>query len=291
MFILNPFPIRALRLLLVAFCVFVYPARSSAQVSNAHPDVSDDGSLIVFDSDRSGNGDIYVMNADGSGVRQLTDHPAMEMGTEWLDSGKSIAFARYQGSARPTWYVMDPDGQNVRVMEDPRMIFWARSPDGQLELVGALNDEEPSLIWVRNSDGSGRALLTSFRPGSHNSDMSFSPDGKRVIYESFVGSTAEAEIYLVDLGGGEPLRLATGTDPRWAPDGTRIAFKFHDPKTDRYWLHVMGDDGSADRVLAEGTIPRWFPDSRNLAYMAAVGNGWQIHVVDVTSGSIVRLTR
>lgn len=121
--------------------------------------------------------------------------------------------------------------------------------------------------------------------------MSFSPEGGQVIFESFVGSTAEAGIYVVDIDGRNPTRLANGTDLRWSPDGSTIAFKFHDPDSDRYWLHVMNSDGSQDRVLAEGTIPRWFPDSRRLAYMAAVGAGWQIHVVDISTGSITPLTR
>ncbi len=52
----------------------------------------------------------------------------------------------------------------------------------------------------------------------------------------------------------------------------------------------MNADGSDDRLLVEGTIPRWFPDSHRIAYMAPVDNGWQIHVIDVVSGEIVRLT-
>ncbi len=268
----------------------VWPGILRAQASNAHPSVSPDGTRIVFDSDRTGNGDIYVMNADGTAVTRLTDTAAMDMGAEWWDGGRTIVFARYEAGSHPVSYVMDPDGGNLRPMQDPRQIHWSWSRDRSMVLTGPLEDSEPSFIWVQSEDGTNRRLLAEFRPGSFNSDMSFSPDGRLVLYESFIETMSNAGVYVVDLSGGVPRRLATGTDPSWSADGSRIAFKLHDAETDRYWLHVMNADGSNDRILAEGTIPRWFPDSRRIAYMAPADGGWQIDVVDVISGEITRLT-
>ena len=262
-----------------------------AQVSNAHPSVSPNGSAILFDSDRTGNGDIYVMNADGTAVTQVTDGPEMDMGARWWDGGSSITFARYAGPGRrPQTYVIDRDGGHLHLMEDPRHIHWSWSHDGSTVLTGPLDDTEPSFIWIQNTDGTNRRLLTEFRPQSLNADMSFSPDGRLVRYESYIGDTSDAGVYVVDLEGGTPTRLARRTDPRWSPDGSRISFNYRDPATDRYWLHVMDADGSNDRLLAEGSIPRWFPDIRRLAYMAAVDGGWQIHVDDVVSEAITHLT-
>lgn len=261
------------------------------QVSNAHPSVSPDGEWITFDSDRSGNGDIYVMRPDGSGVRRLTDHPAMEMGGNWWEGGKTIVFTRYEGGPQPTWYRVSLDGSGIAPLSDPRRVHWAESPDGTLLLTGPLTESEPHYIWIQRADGSARRLLTEFRVGSFNSDMSFSPDGETVLYESFIGTVNTGKIFVVPLGGGIPRSPAHGTDPKWSPDGTQIAYKVHDPSTDRYWLHVMESDGSNDRMLAEGTIPSWFPDGRRLAFMARMDNGWQIHVIHVDKGEVERLTR
>ena len=265
---LRPFLRRIATLTLVLSTAI--PGVVQAQGSNAHPSVSPDGRRIVFDSDRTGNGDVYVMNADGTGAERLTEGPAMDMGAEWWDGGRVIAFARYEGRGRPHRYLIDSDGRNLRPMEDERQIHWSWSGDGSMVLTGPLDDTESSFIWVQNADGTDRRLLTELRPHSLNSDMSFSPDKRTVLFESFIGSTRNAGVYVVALDGGSPRRLATGTDPSWSPDGTQIAFKYHDPATDRYWLHVIDANGSHGRMLGEGTNPRWFPDSRRIAYMAPV---------------------
>jgi Tol biopolymer transport system component len=76
-------------------------ARQAPAVSNMHPAISPDGRRMLFDSDRSGGGDIYVMDANGSDVRRLTTHPAMEMAAMWWDEGRSIVFQRAVPGRRP----------------------------------------------------------------------------------------------------------------------------------------------------------------------------------------------
>ena len=79
--------------------------RSTAQTLNWSPD----GRKIVFVSDRDGNLEIYVMNADGSGQRNLTRHPGYDSDPEWSPDGRKIAFAtKREGNFEI--YVMNADG-------------------------------------------------------------------------------------------------------------------------------------------------------------------------------------
>jgi len=66
---------------------------------------------IAFDSDRDGNWEIYVMDADGKNQRRLTNNPADDWGAAWSPDGQRIAFAsRRDGNIEI--YVMDADGKS-----------------------------------------------------------------------------------------------------------------------------------------------------------------------------------
>lgn len=80
-------------------------------------------------------------------------------------------------------------------------------------------------IFVVGIDGSGLRNVTGKGGSDDNWKPSWSPDGKKIVFES--DRDGNAEIYLTDLDGGEVKRLtddAANLDPSWSPDGTRIAF-------------------------------------------------------------------
>ena len=77
--------------------------------ATADPSWSPDGRKIVFVNFRDGNFDVYVMNADGSGQRNLTRHPSHDSDPEWSPDGKKIAFTtKREGNFEI--YVMNADG-------------------------------------------------------------------------------------------------------------------------------------------------------------------------------------
>ncbi len=74
---------------------------------------SPDGRKIVFVSDRDGNGEIYVMNADGSEQRRLTRDPGNDSSPAWSPDGQMIAFERDLPSGGEL-HVMNADGSRDR---------------------------------------------------------------------------------------------------------------------------------------------------------------------------------
>ena len=119
------------------------------------------GGRIAFDSDRSGDYEIMVVNADGSGMTNLTRHPAWDVSPAWSPDGRRIAFSSDRDM---NWeiYVMDANGSNLmRLTDDPAdddHPTW--SPDGsRLAFVSwRTGDAE---IWIMNLDGSGATNVTN----------------------------------------------------------------------------------------------------------------------------------
>ncbi len=119
---------------------------------------------IAFDSDRDGDRDIYVMQADGTGLVQLTDHPGDDGWPAWSPDGRRIAF----GSDRDgDWdiYVMQADGTGlVQLTDHPGDDWWpAWSPDGRRIAFGSDRDGDRD-IYVMQADGTGLVQLTD-HPG------------------------------------------------------------------------------------------------------------------------------
>ena len=113
------------------------------------------GDLIAFESDRDGDVEIFVMNADGTEVRQLTDNDSFDWGATWSPDGDSIAYASSRDGDSEI-FVMNADGTEVRQLtdnddgdiapiwsSDGDSIAYASSRDGDFE------------IFVMNADGTG----------------------------------------------------------------------------------------------------------------------------------------
>ena len=109
-------------------CCLTIPVAAQRPSNNRHPSLSPSGEKITFDSDREGNSDIFVMNADGSNLTQLTRDPSNDALALWSPDGSSITFSSTRGDRSPTVYRMDADGSNVRIVEDPDRVVDRSGP-------------------------------------------------------------------------------------------------------------------------------------------------------------------
>ncbi|MBM3239583.1 hypothetical protein FJZ31_25125, partial [Candidatus Poribacteria bacterium] len=82
------------------------------------PSWSPDGKKIAFASYRDGNGEIYVMNADGTNPIRLTNHPTTDWNPCWSPDGTKIAFASMRDGDYQI-YVMNADGTNIVKLTNP----------------------------------------------------------------------------------------------------------------------------------------------------------------------------
>jgi Tol biopolymer transport system component len=240
------------------------------------PSWSPSGTRIAFTSDRSGRFEVYVVNADGSGLRQLTHDYGW--GPSWSPDGSMIAFTRY--SPKSAIFVMNANGTDVRQltpgMEEVEIYTPRWSPDGT-QMLCVLNTapssddfgNELTVNIFEISDllqGSGETIFRPLpRPGeSVNDRPNWSPDGTRIVFSAIAGS--HRDLYLVNADGTNLQRL-TQTDeldefsPTWSPDGARIAFQMNTTSGwDIYTIRVDGTDlQRLTTDFANDVAPSWVP--------------------------------
>ena len=246
------------------------------------PAWSPDGRKLAFVSRRDGNSEIYVINADGSGQENLTQHPARDSHPSWSRDGRKLAFvSRRDGNSEI--YVMNADGSGLRnVTRTPSNDLGpAWSPDGRaiafVQMIqGKCAPSGPgtpcgnnyeTFLSVVNADGSGLRRLTT--QSEYLFKHSWSADGKTIRYGRYlVQADGSGQTGLPRLPRNVPSNGA------WSPDGKRIAFAYIDSSpangTDaNAGLWVVNADGSNRRQLtryAVGTNPVWSPDGRRIAF-------------------------
>jgi Tol biopolymer transport system component len=201
------------------------------------PDVSPDGSRIAFvkyspweedGSEIDHELGIYVMNADGSDVVQLTSgHEDMP---DWSPDGSRIAFAHH---ASGIW-VMRADGtQRVNIVTEPG----ANSPDWSPD-ASRIAFHKARNIWLVNADGTGLRMLATFA-----TNPVWSPDGSRI---AFVGlGEFGPEVHVVNSDGSGAVQVIAAvlavSPAAWSPDARLL---FTGTQFDNGDIYLAAADGT-----------------------------------------------
>jgi Tol biopolymer transport system component len=225
------------------------------------PDWSADGTKIAFIGD---GGDLYTMNADGSGQTKLLDYTCNRCrAPSWSPDGSRIAF-NYDHDGNSDIYLIDADGTDLtRLTRNAGVdVQPAWSPDGtQITFKSRRHRKGAGDIYVMNVDRTGLTRLTTALRDDLAPD--WSPDGTKIAFASR-RVRGNLEIYVMNSDGTDQTML-TNTPrsyegyPAWSPDGMQIAF---DNVRRAENICVMDADGSDRTNLTKNGLsfgPSWQP--------------------------------
>jgi TolB protein len=253
--------------------------------------------MIAFTSDRGGSQQIYVVNADGSGQKQLTSGSDVADCAAWSPDGRRIAFATTEGARKYRHlHVMNADGSGqVYLTYDGGLSQPCWSPDGK-QVAGTKGNR----ISVIEADGSGNAHTLSTTWKGNMGQADWSPDGSRIV---FAGSASDPDkgdgLFVIEAGGSDVTRLTRGhhKNPVWSPDGQKIIFDGPDPEYPLgNYIHLVNADGSGPtRLSVPGAVghllePEWSLDGAKIAFSLHYGDSTDICVMNADGSGLTRLT-
>lgn len=284
-------------------------------LENTYPAWSPDGSRIVFESTRDGpDADIFVMNADGTGVVQLTRNDVPDSTPVFTPDGQFIVWAseldgnldifrmRADGS-EPVNLSRHPgtDG-HPRVSADGRRIYFNsnRSSDPATFARGYMDREHNHEIYSMALDGGDVRRVTDLP--DWDTYPAPSPDGRQLIWRRVTAaggkteSGRNSEVFWMNLDTGETKNLTNDQAfdgwPAWSPDGRRIAFASNRANAafEAFDIYVANADGSnpvrvtfGDGVEGTGswTKPNFSADGRRILCTRTVGASVDIFVIEL----------
>jgi len=184
-----------------------------------------DGAFVDTTIEISGDREIYIINADGTGRTRITDNETITDGNpSWSPDGETIAFhSDAAGFDATDIYLVSVDGSDVRALTALGGVNWDPdwSPDGNKISFSSLLSEW--LIYTTNADGTGLTFLEAAGSGWK---PSWAPSGDQIAYAS--NRNGNWDIYLSDDTGDNSRQLTTSSadenEPVWSPSGDRIAF-------------------------------------------------------------------
>lgn len=247
---------------------------------------------ILFTSSRTGKDQLYMMNPDGTMIKQISSGEFSHRAGRWSPDASKIVCNTDQNitTAGMQMIVMNSDGTNRKLLGIGSQMSW--SPDGNkivfMYWPSAELGDLTTYIYKINPDGTSIIQLTD-NDGDWDGTPNWSPEGNLIAFASsrdYSSPGTFSELYIMNADGSGQYRLTftdsiTNTNPTWSPDGEKIAFSYNGK------IGIVNQDGSDMKILANlstGGLISWSPDGTRLAFGAG-----QIYTIKSNGSDIKKI--
>lgn len=251
--------------------------------------------LIVYTCQLAGD-QICLMNADGSGMRQLTFDNVRHWFPSLAPDGRSAVYSAYRMDNVYEIYEIDLASGVITRLTDQLGILKAPeiSPDGSQIVFGNGDVTGRESIWIMDRDGGNPREL--YAPGW---DPTWSPDGERILFAS-LAADGSIQLFIIGRDGRGLVQASRIRGMRgrsdWSPDGSTLA-TYAGERWQRE-IYFMNTDGSNLRAVTDGgdnLAPSFSPDGQWVAFMSYRDHGQdvlgcEIYVMRIWDSSVLRLT-
>jgi TolB protein len=257
-------------------------------VENAYPRWSKDGKRILFQSNRGGKWQLYVMDADGANERRITDGDHNENFPDWSPDNEWIAFVSDRDGNEEV-YVMRADGTEQRNLSrhPGRDIhpYWA--PNGKKLLFNSTRDAKHFQIYSVHTDGTNLERLST--SDDDHTCARLSPDGRRMVYLANL-TMGQDDVIVADSLAQKPANVTNDAAadgwPVWTPDGSRIVYASGQGSFSLFSMNPNGSDRrrlTSPRPPFTDARPSVSPDGRRIVFNRAQGKTIGIYVLELHS--------
>ena len=256
--------------------------------------------LLLFESNRDGNSEIYRLNLADQRLTRLTIDPGVDTQPAWSPDGSKIAFASNR-SGNFDIYIMNADGTALTNLTnnpaDDRDPAW--SPDGS-KIAFTTNRDGNNEIYAMNADGANPVNLT-FNPANDSEPTWFTQQMVLMLYTDWIAFTSDRdgnqEVYAMLPDGTEQVNLtlypANDHSPVGMRDGKQIAFVSNRDANQE--IYLMNTDGSSPSILinnpSEDQLPAASPSSPWLAFTTNRNGNQEIYMFNLDTSEILNVTR
>jgi TolB protein len=252
------------------------------------------GSQIAFSARIGRFKELFVMEMDGSNMRQLTSEKGLAMSSAWDPSGTQLVYTSYRNRV-PDLFILDVATKAARQLTRTSELEIGSHFLNSSQILTSRTEGSDSDIILLGGDGKTLRRLT---PPNRAIDVSPvpSPDGSQIAFCSNRGGGPQ--IYMMGAGGESPRRVSFVTSnyctsPAWSPKGDKIAFVC---RADGNFQMFLSDPDGSNAVqltsLGSSEDPEFSPDGRYLVFSTTYfGGGYSIAIMRADGTSIKQVTK